>query len=67
LNKEKPGSKPGFSVLLTAGGVIISALIDPRAIIVVAAVGVIFIVRGGIAVAWAVVAVVIGAGCYSRT
>jgi hypothetical protein len=37
--RKKPGSKPGFPVLLTAGGVIISTLIDPRSIIVVAGVG----------------------------
>jgi hypothetical protein len=67
--KKKPGSEPGFPVLLTTGDVIISALIDPRAIIVVAGVGVIPIVRGGIAVAWtiAVVAIIVCARCYSRT
>src|ERR1700723_1407456 len=41
---KKPGLEPGFPVLLTAGGVIISTLIDPRSIIVVAGVGVISIV-----------------------
>ena len=51
--KKKPGLEPGFPVLLTAGDVIISALIDPRSIIVVAGVGVVSIVRG-IAVARAV-------------
>jgi hypothetical protein len=63
--KKKPGSEPGLPVLLTAGGVIISTLIDPRSIIVVAGVGVISIVRGGIAVAWAiaVVAIIVGASC----
>jgi hypothetical protein len=67
--RKKPGSKPGFPVLLTAGGVIISTLIDPRSIIVVAGVGVIPIVRRGIAVAWAiaVVAIIVGASCDCRT
>ena len=51
--RKKPGLKPGFPVLLTAGDVIISSLIDPRSIIVVAGVGVISVVRG-IAVAWAI-------------
>jgi hypothetical protein len=52
--KKKPGLEPGLLVLLTAGDVIISTLIDPRSIIVVAGVGVISIIRGGIAVTWAI-------------
>ena|ERR1700733_5081988 len=72
LNKEKARLEAGLSVLLTAGGVIVSTLIDGRTIIVIARVGVISIVRG-IAVAWAVVAIaviaaaIVCARCYSRT
>ena len=58
LNKEKARLEAGLSVLLTAGGVIVSTQIDGRAIIVIARVGVISIVRG-IAVAWAVVAIAV--------
>jgi hypothetical protein len=73
LNREKARLEAGLSVLLTAGGVIVSTLIDGRTIIVIARVGVISIVRGSIAVAWAVVAIaviaaaIICARCYSRT
>src|SRR5580704_12850834 len=58
LNKEKARLEAGLSVLLTAGGVIVSTLIDGWTIIVIARVGVISIVRG-ITVAWAVVAIAV--------
>jgi hypothetical protein len=68
LEQRKARLEAGLSVLLTAGGVIVSLLtaggvivstqIDGRAIIVIARVGVISIVRG-IAVAWAVVAIAV--------
>jgi hypothetical protein len=73
--KKKPGLEPGFPVLLATGlatgDVVIAALIGPRSIVIVARVCVISIIRGGIAVTWAiawtVVAVIVGAGCYGRT
>jgi hypothetical protein len=64
--KEKARPKPGSSVLPVIVVAVDSPMIDTWSIIVIAGVIVITVVWG-VAVAWTVVAIIVGARCYCRT